>query len=82
MSLSHLRISSLSSNGSGSDNLDGESYDSHVKGGANLTINTSRMQRKVIHDFSQTYITDYCKVLHDIETLVRETFQITQTVWY
>ena len=49
-----------------------------TEGGANLTINTSRMQRKIIHDFTQTYITDYFKVLDDIETLAKENEKLSK----
>ena len=49
-----------------------------TEGGANLTINTSRMQRKIIHDSTQTYITDYFKVLDDIETLAKENEKLSK----
>ena len=64
---------SASSNDLVNDNfhLDSKSSNSQVlpspsfiaEGGANLTIITSRMQRKIIHDRNQTYITDYLKLL-------------------
>lgn len=43
-----------------------------AEGGANLTTNTFRKQRKITYDPAQTYITDYFKVLDEIETLAKE----------
>ena len=36
------------------------------------------MQRKIIHDSTQTYITDYFKVLDDIETLAKENEKLSK----
>ena len=71
---------SICSNDPANDNLDSESRRAQVflpspsliAGGINLTINTSRKQRKITYDPVQTYITDYFKVLDEIETLVKE----------
>ena len=51
-----------------------------AEGGAKLTVEdvVCRKQRKVIHDPAQTCITDYFKILNEIEILVKENVKLTK----